>query len=114
MLNIYDENSNLKIKLGDHGDKYAFAIYDRKENPAIYMDEDGNIVISGRIKTHDETIVGSNILVGENTSSGRIDFAGMINQAEGSIKVVDHEMIIQADNINLVGKVSINGTPVDL
>ena len=114
ILSIYDENENLRVKLGDHGDKYAFAIYDDRGNAAIYMDEDGNIVISGRIKTHDETIVGSNILVGENTSSGRIDFAGMINQAEGSIEVVDHEMTIQADNINLVGKVSINGTPVDL
>ncbi len=114
ILSIYDENENLRVKLGDHGDKYAFAIYDDRGNAAIYMDEEGNIVISGRIKTHDETIVGSNILVGENTSSGRIDFAGMINQAEGSIEVVDHEMTIQADNINLVGKVSINGTPVDL
>ena len=113
-LNIYDENKRLKIKLGDHGDNYAFAIYDRKENPAIYMDEDGNIVISGRIKTHDETIVGSNILVGENTSSGRIDFAGMINQSEGSIEVVDKNMTIAAEYINLVGNVSINGTPVDL
>lgn len=71
-------------------------------------------MISGRIKTHEETIVGSNILVGENTSSGRIDFAGMVNQSEGSIEVVDHNMTVQADYINLVGKVSINGTPVDL
>ncbi len=114
ILSIYDENENLRIKLGDHGGSYAFAIYDRRENPAIYMDEDGNIVVAGRIKTHDETIVGSNLVVGENTSSGRIDFAGMINASEGSIEVVDHEMIIRADNIKLVGNVNINDTPVDL
>ncbi len=114
ILSIYDEDENLRIKLGDHGGAYAFAIYDRRGNPAIYMDEDGNIVVAGRIKTHDETIVGSNLVVGENTSSGRIDFAGMINSSEGSIEVVDHKMILRADYIDLVGNVNINGTQVDL
>ena len=114
ILSIYDENENLRIKLGDHGGEYAFAIYDSREKPAIYMDENGNIVIAGRIETHDETVVGSNLIVGENTSSGRIDFAGMINSSEGSIEVVDHKMVLKADYIDLVGIVSINGTPVDL
>lgn len=54
-LNIYDEDGKrLKIKLGDYGDKYAFAIYDNKGNPAIYMDESGNIITVGTFATGTE------------------------------------------------------------
>ena len=107
-LNIYDSDENkgknrLKIKLGDHGDDYAFAIYNDKGNAAIYMDENGEIILSGRISTSKNAEVGTNIVVGKNSASGRIDFAGMINQSEGYIQVIDHEMDIVCDYVRING-----------
>lgn len=108
-LNIYDSDekkgkNRLKIKLGDHGDDYAFAIYNDKGNAAIYMDENGEIIISGRISTGKNAEVGTNLVVGKSSASGRIDFAGMINQAEGSISVADHEMDINANYVRINGR----------
>lgn len=103
-LNIYDEDGKtLRVRLGDEGKKYSFAIYDSNGNKAIYMDENGEIIISGKISTGKNAEVGTNIVVGKNSASGRIDFAGMINQSEGSIEVVDHEMDIRADFVRING-----------
>lgn len=68
------------------------------------MDENGEIIISGKISTGKNAEVGTNIVVGKNSASGRIDFAGMINQSEGYIQVVDHEMDINADYVKINGK----------
>lgn len=68
------------------------------------MDENGEIIISGKISTGKNAEVGTNIVVGKNSASGRIDFAGMINQSEGSIEVVDHVMDINADYVRINGR----------
>lgn len=65
------------------------------------MDENGEIIISGKISTGKNAEVGTNIVVGKNSASGRIDFAGMINQSEGSIEVVDHEMNIKCNYVKI-------------
>ena len=105
----------LRIALG-RNDKgiYIFTVQSADGHSGIYMDENGEVFFTGTVSTTKNAEIGTNIVVGKNSSTGRIDFAGMINSSEGSIELVDHNMEIKADYINLVGKVSINGIPVDL
>ncbi|MGN0107969.1 MAG: hypothetical protein ACI4A5_09790, partial [Hominilimicola sp.] len=101
-LNIYDETGKLlKIKLGDHGDNYAFAIYDNKGNPAIYMDENGEVYFSGEVKTSKNAKFGTFVSVG-NGAEALIKFEGPAT-TEGTIRVVDHEMDINANYVRING-----------
>lgn len=101
-LNIYDETGKLlKIKLGDHGDSYAFAIYDSKGKPAIYMDEKGEVYFAGEVKTSKNAKFGTFISVG-NGAEALIKFEGPAT-TEGTIRVVDHEMDINANYVRING-----------
>ena len=99
-LNIYDETGKLlKIKLGDHGDNYAFAIYDGKGNPAIYMDETGEVRFSGTVQTTKNAILGTSLSLGQGAEA-TIKFEGPVT-TEGSISVFDHEMDIKANIVRI-------------
>ena len=100
-LNIYDENKNLKIKLGDHGDKYAFAIYNKSGDAAIYMDENGEVKFSGTLETTKNAKVGTNLSVGSG-GDAVINFEGPMT-TEGTIRVTDHEMDIDAGIVRING-----------
>lgn len=101
VLNIYDENSNLKIKLGDHGDKYAFAIYNKNGDAAIYMDESGEVKFSGTLETTKNAKVGTSLSVGSG-GEAVINFEGPAI-TEGTIRVTDHEMDIDAGIVRING-----------
>lgn len=96
-LNIYDDDGEqLKIKLGDYGDKYAFAIYDSKGNPAIYMDENGDVIFSGKLETYKKASIGQELIIGAvDESISTIRFQGEINQS-----------IIENDDIKKIFKIS--------
>lgn len=99
-LNIYDETGKLlKIKLGDYGDKYAFAIYDNNGDPAIYMDENGEIITAGKITSHKSAELYNGLTLGA-AADGSIKFQGPVT-TEGSISVVDHEMDINANYVRI-------------
>jgi len=105
-LNIYSsDGKKLKIKLGDHGsnsgENYAFAIYDDKGNPAIYMDENGEVYFAGEVKTSKNAQIGTSLSVGTGANA-IINFMGPVN-AEGSISVADHEMDIDARYVRING-----------
>ena len=80
-------------------EKYVFCLYNAKGNRTVYINDEGEAVFAGKLSTSKNADVGSNLTVGKNSASGRIDFAGIINQSEGSIEVVDHEMRITADYV---------------
>ncbi|MBQ2669392.1 MAG: phage tail protein, partial [Clostridia bacterium] len=84
-------------------EKYVFCLYNAKGNRTVYINDEGEAVFAGKLSTSKNADVGSNLTVGKNSASGRIDFAGMINQSEGSIEVVDHEMNIEADYVFIKG-----------
>lgn len=96
-LNIYDEDGKLlKIKLGDHGDKYAFAIYDNKGNPAIYMDESGEVRFAGILETLNRASIGKELIIGAvDESISKILLQGETNASE-----------IINDDINKIFKIS--------
>lgn len=105
-LNIYSsDGKKLKIKLGDHGsnsgENYAFAIYDDKGNPAIYMDENGEVYFAGTLKTSKSASIGTKLSVGIGADA-EIDFMGPAT-IEGSIRVIDHEMDIDARYVRING-----------
>lgn len=83
-LNIYDETGKLlKIKLGDHGDNYAFAIYDGKGNPAIYMNEQGQVLFTGILETYNKASIGKELTIGAiDESISQILFQGETNATE--------------------------------
>ena len=77
-LNIYnDDGKKLKIKLGDYGDTYAFAIYGNDKEPAIYMDASGEVIIAGSIQTMKDCLIQGMLRVGMagNNTKG-IEFYG--------------------------------------
>ena len=77
-LNIYnDDGKKLKIKLGDYGDTYAFAIYGNDKKPAIYMDASGEVIIAGSIQTMKDCLIQGMLRVGisGNNTKG-IEFYG--------------------------------------
>ncbi len=77
-LNIYnDDGKKLKIKLGDYGDTYAFAIYGNDKEPAIYMDARGEVIIAGSIQTMKDCLIQGMLRVGisGNNTKG-IEFYG--------------------------------------
>ena len=122
-LNIYSsDGKKLKIKLGDHGsngdENYAFAIYDNKGNPAIYMDENGDLNLigtmrGGKIMSDTDINVTKNITIGQkivlqdkNTTTYGYEEAGSlsINTGVMLISALNNRSI----NIHTNGNINLN------
>ena len=104
-LNIYSaDGKKLKIKLGEHGsngdENYAFAIYDNKGNPAIYMDENGDLNLIGTMRggkimsdtdinvTKDATVGKRIILQDQNGATMGYEEAGIISVNTGIMQII--------------------------
>ena len=109
-LNIYNDKQALKIKLGDHGSDYAFAIYDDTGNPAIFMDENGEVIIAGTIKTGKHGEIGAELKVGAATEDPVIHLWGM-NQDYCTISCSGaddkHTLIDSVGNLILCGSMGL-------
>ena len=116
MITMHDASDTLRFECGYNGTRYVFCLYDKNGDRNVYIDDDGNAVFAGVISTQENAEVGANLVVGKRTSAGRIDFAGMINNSEGSISVTDHVMEIEANDILInpsgSGKVLIKNTDI--
>lgn len=103
LITMKDSSDTVRFECGLSGGQYVFCLYDAKGEKTVYINNDGEAVFAGRISTAKDMEVGANVVVGKDTASGRIDFAGMINDSEGSIEVVDHVMDIKANYVRING-----------
>lgn len=58
----------------------------------------GEATFGGTIDTKKDCLVGDKLVVGKESSTGRIDFAGMINDSDAYIEVKDKDMTLDANN----------------
>lgn len=58
LLTISD-GANIRIRLGNYKGEFVFIIYDKKNNQAVYLNENGEAVFSGSVDTKKDATIGS-------------------------------------------------------
>ncbi len=77
LLAIRDKNKRIRIRLGNYDDEFVFIIYDKKNDRAIYLNEEGEAVFSGSIQTKKDCFIQGELRVGMSGNNAKgISFYG--------------------------------------
>ena len=64
LIKFKDENNILRVQIGFVGNQYKFELYNKQGNKTVYLDDDGNMVLTGAFATGvmgmDRTIINGN------------------------------------------------------
>ena len=88
MLTISD-GANIRIRLGNYKGEFVFIIYDKKNNQAVYLNENGEAVFSGSVDTKKDATIGSCLYL------QTTELVGNIQQPAIRFKNKDGEVIFE-------------------
>lgn len=75
LITMYDKNNRLRFESGYNGTQYIFALYDETGKKSLYMDDNGNLTMTGVFKTGED---GARLVIDKNginsyNNSGQLD-----------------------------------------
>lgn len=88
LLTISD-GANIRIRLGNYKGEFVFIIYDKKNNQAVYLNENGEAVFSGSVDTKKDATIGSCLYL------QTTELVGNIQQPAIRFKNKDGEVIFE-------------------
>ena len=88
LLTISD-GANIRIRLGNYKGEFVFIIYDKKNNQAVYLNENGEAVFSGSVDTQKDATIGSCLYL------QTTELVGNIQQPAIRFKNKDGEVIFE-------------------
>lgn len=88
LLTISD-GANIRIRLGNYKGEFVFIIYDKKNNQAVYLNENGEAVFSGNVDTKKDATIGSCLYL------QTTELVGNIQQPAIRFKNKDGEVIFE-------------------
>lgn len=89
LLTIKDTNNRVRVRLGNYNDEFVFIIYDKKNNQAVYLNENGEAVFSGSVDTKKDATIGSCLYL------QTTELVGNIQQPAIRFKNKDGEVIFE-------------------
>lgn len=54
LITMFDDNETLRFKAGYSGGRYVFELYDKNGKKSLYMDDNGNLTMTGIFKTGED------------------------------------------------------------
>lgn len=98
-LQMYDGNGKLRIAFGqDEDGNYIFTVQNADETQGVYMDETGEVYMTGTLNAKDGIISGKAVNIGE-VAEPAINFSEASGTTKASIYLKDGAVYIEAEGL---------------
>lgn len=105
LIEIKDENANVRVKIGYTNGKYVFEMYGRDgTKKTLHINDNGDAVFSGTIDTEEDVKVGENLVLRQKNNGAQY---GKIYAGTSQVWAGEKVLQIEAPNVDIFAKTDV-------